>query len=493
MDRRGFIRLAGAGGLVAAGCRAPLPTDALTSLSDGVLRFRASGYVTDGTTGLAGVAVSDGRTVVLSDEDGWYVLHAPTTPKFIVVTTPAAYDSPMDSRGASRHFVPVPSGATDFSADFRLVPKKQGSGRAALLFLADPQVQLPSDVAWLARETLPTVRRTIEAYDGTTRIILGGDLVWESPTLLGEVMNAMAQLDLPVMSLYGNHDRHPSFLGDRQKEWFTDVLGPTYYSFETGDAHCVVLDTVDWLGYDFRGFVDAVQIAWLQADLRLVESGRTVVLLGHIPLGGTRSARLRLDFPPQGFQVSNAEEVRAALDRYVVHSFSGHNHEVEHSMGARFSEHICGAVCGAWWTGSICYDGSPIGFTRVEVIGEEVRWRYVPSEGSEGEALRVYAPGNGVNLTADLVANVWDWDERWRVRWWEDGEPKGLMERRRGLDPLSADLYVGPRNPERNPLIDPIAVDHLFVGRPSGNWSILVVVAEDGNGGRFEARVGRNR
>ena len=79
----------------------------------------------------------------------------------------------------------------------------------------------------------------------------------------------------------------------------------------------------------------------------------------------------------------------------------------------------------------------------------------------------------------EVVANLWDWDERWQVRWLQDGTPKGAMERRLATDPLSEELYRGRSRPSRRPCVDPVPTGHLFFARPAPGARRVVVEATD--------------
>ncbi len=57
------------------------------------------------------------------------------------------------------------------------------------------------------------------------------------------------------------------------------------------------------------------------------------------------------------------------LEPFNAHLISGHTHENEHVFEGGIHEHIHGAVCGAWWSGPICYDGTPNGYGVYEIKG----------------------------------------------------------------------------------------------------------------------------
>jgi hypothetical protein len=154
-------------------------------------------------------------------------------------------------------------------------------------------------------------------------------------------------------------------------------------------------------------------------------------------------------------------------------------HESEHVMDGGAHIHVCGAVCGAWWTGPVCGDGTPKGYGVYEIKGSDVRWRYKSTGFAPDHQLVVHAPGSDPAIPESIVANVWDYDPSWTVVWYEDGERKGKMEMRRGMDPGAAKLYAGGSLPARHTWVDPYVTDHLFHARPSGPGKKIVVEATD--------------
>ena len=146
---------------------------------------------------------------------------------------------------------------------------------------------------------------------------------------------------------------------------------------------------------------------------------------------------------------------------------------------------MTGAVCGAWWSGPICHDGTPNGYCVYTVRGEEVTWRYKATGQPDDHQMRLHlsggdpaAPG-APSSPGELVANIWNWDPEWTVRWFADGEPRGAMPRQRGFDPLSAELHTGPDLPPRRTWVEPVPTDHIFRARLTGDESVIVVEATD--------------
>jgi hypothetical protein len=150
---------------------------------------------------------------------------------------------------------------------------------------------------------------------------------------------------------------------------------------------------------------------------------------------------------------------------------------------------VSGTVCGAWWSGPICGDGTPSGYSVYEVNGESVSWRYQATGRDPGYQLRVYPRGADPKAPDEIVANVWDWDPEWTVVWYEGGDRRGTMARRRGLDPFSVKLHTGPDLPPRRPWVEPYITGHLFYAPVSENARDVRVEATDRFGRVYSAKL----
>ena len=79
-----------------------------------------------------------------------------------------------------------------------------------------------------------------------------------------------------------------------------------------------------------------------------------------------------------------------------------------------------------------------------EVNGSDIQWYYKSTGKPKEHQLRVYGRGSNKEKPDEILANVWNWDKSWKIEWWEDGQPRGLMQQRIGLDPWAVELYSGP-------------------------------------------------
>ena len=183
------------------------------------------------------------------------------------------------------------------------------------------------------------------------------------------------------------------------------------------------------------------------------------------------------------------QELNRLLEPFDAPILTGHTHENEHDFEQGTHEHVSGAVCGGWWSGPICWDGTPSGYSIYEIRGEQVTWRYKATGQAADHQLRVYPRGVDAGAPDEIVANVWNWDPEWTVLWYEDGAPRGPMARRIGLDPLSVQLHSGPELPSHRPWVDPRPTGHMFYAPVSAGARQVTVEATDRFGRTYTARL----
>jgi hypothetical protein len=248
----------------------------------------------------------------------------------------------------------------------------------------------------------------------------------------------------------------------------------------------VVLDDVFFIGTakKYIGYITETQLRWLEKDLQLVKPGSTVVVSLHIPTntGAVKRNKIVEEF---GGTVSNRKQLYKLLAPYKVHIMSGHTHFSESWEEGNIMEHNHGTVCGAWWTGPICGDGTPAGYGVYEVDGDAVKWYYKSTGKPKEHQLRIYDRGRLADVPDDVIANVWNWDAAWKVEWLEDGQLKGAMQQKVIYDPWAVELYAGPELPKKHKFVEPTLADHLFVATPSKSAKKITVKATDRFGAVF--------
>lgn len=485
MQRRDFIRQSTLAA-IAAGVPSQLLADPYASAAPRASRshvVRVRGRVTSDGRGIPGVAVSDGLSIVTTDRAGRFTLIAERAQPFVFVSTPAGHETPRSATGTAAFYrrIAADASAEMRDADFHLVRERGNDANHAFLILADTQTQDAFEMGRLHRETVPDVAATVGGLgDQPVFGVACGDIMYDDLTLYPEYERAVRRMGAPFYQVVGNHDILFNVAGDESSAaTFERHFGPTYYSFDRGEVHYVVLDDVFWHGKGYLGYVGEQQQRWLRADLARIERGRTVVVFLHIPVLSTQEQRRTGGQPSLGNSVTNRDAVYRLFEGYDVYVLSGHTHEHERHRDGGVRHHVHGTVCGAWWSGDICHDGTPNGYAIYEVRGRELRWRYKATGQPSDHQMRLYAPGSDPTAPSDFVANIWDADHSWTVMWFEDGSPRGLMSRRLGFDPRAVSEHTGPDKPPRRQWVEPMRTNHLYYAAVSPTAREIRVAATD--------------
>ncbi len=466
MNRRIFL---GRLGLLATGMVVSLKSKAFNSLRHG---GNISGVVTDGKNPIADVVLSDGFAVVKTDANGRYTIQLNDKSEFLFLSTPSGYDFKTDVGHVNRQYENL--GARN-EINFKLTKLKQNDDKHHFVIWADPQVKNKKDVAQMMETSVPDVKRLLKEI-GSKELVHGigvGDLVWDNLPLFEDYNKAVEQMGIPFFQCLGNHDMDYRQGGDETSDrTFKKYYGPTYYSFNRGKAHYIVLDDVRYLGEErkYDGYITEEQLAWMEKDLQHVPKDNLVIINAHIPIHNS---------------VKNNEAFYKILKSFTnVHVMSGHTHYNRNVIRDGVFEHNHGAVCGAWWTGPICSDGTPRGYGVYEVTGKQLKWYY------KGTGLdREYQVSIDVERLIGnnrVIANVWNHDPEWKVECFLDGILTP-MEMMKGFDPESVRLYLGDKLPASRPFAEPTRTEHLFMTHCSSSVKTVKIVATDRFGEQFTA------
>jgi hypothetical protein len=419
---------------------------------------RLTGRVLSSGKALQGVVVSDGYAVVATDKKGRYAFEVHPDARHVFVSTPSGFAF-QNEAGISRHY----SAISDTNIDFNLTRLHKDDNEHQFVIWADPQVKNAKDVQKMMSQSVPDVQKFVAAA-GPGSLIHGitvGDIVWDELDLYPEYNKAVAQIGVPFFQCLGNHDMDYTNAGDETSDaTFKKYYGPTYYSFNRGQVHYVVMDDVRYLGQDrkYDGYISQNQLDWLKKDLEFVPKEKLIVLCVHIPVHSG---------------VKNNSDLYAILADRNVHIMSGHTHYLRNVVKGNIYEHNHGTVCGAWWTGSICEDGTPNGYGIYKVKGNSLEWHYQSTGMQADHQMKIYIENEGENKRA--MVNIWNYDPEWKTEYWVDGVLKGALEQSPGKDPLALATLQGPDLPKPRGFAEPKTTDHLFKSLlPAGAREIKV-------------------
>ena len=402
------------------------------------------GKVTCGGKGIQGVTVTDGRQCVQTDASGKYAIPTLGDHPFVYISTPSGYLT--DRKGSLPSFYLPVDYSRKQSYDFVL--KKNPKGDLSHVFIVQSDIQVTSkEELSIYQQVVDDCKQLLSSYQSTE--VFGvdcGDIVGDHPELYPDYLQRVNQLDIPIYRGIGNHDmNYDGRTHETSYQTFEKTFGPTYYSFNKGNAHYIIVDNTFFIGRDYfyMGYLDEKTFSWLEQDLAFVPEGSLVFLIMHIPSRKKEKQEAFLyNYDHMGDQMINADALHRMLKPYNAHLITGHTH---YNHNVVFSEHLMehntAAVCGTWWKSDICLDGTPRGYGVYTVNGNDVEWYYKSSGYPKEFQFRTYPVGASEDYPLEMIANVWNWDKRWKVEWLEDGRLMGTMTPYTGIDPPSVSGY----------------------------------------------------
>ena len=463
----------------------------LSTAASGTLEVRQiSGCVSSQGRGLAGVAVTDGSNIVLTDSMGRYSLATLSLSQFVYITTPSGYDVPVASGSIPQFYHTLTS--SDSIYDFHLTPSATDDNRHAFVVHTDVQVTSKADVALFAGQIVPDTRQTLQRLAAEGYKVFGtdcGDIVGDTPSLFDDYIRACQVLDTPFFRIIGNHDMDywgRSF--ETSYRTFSSLFGPTHYSFNCGKAHYIFINDNFYTGFgiNYIGYIPESTLRWLEQDLNLLPKDSPVFVFMHIPTAESTD----LDHASFNYDwLANVRQFHYMFKDFDTHIVSGHTHfNMNLEFNSHLYEHVTAAVCGTWWRTEECMDGTPRGYGVFTVDGERVSWQYKSAGYPSTYQLRAYTPGSAAEYPDEVVANVWNYDSRWRVELLEDGKPTATMKQYTGFDPVSH-AHCSDKKVVLYDWISPITNPHMFHARPKNPAAKLQVHATDRFGNVFIADV----
>lgn len=440
--------------------------------------------------GIEGVVVTDGYNFAQTDSEGNYTMELDGRARHIYISTPAGYL--VENKGSiPQFFLPVDEAVREYN--FTLTRNPNDDTKHTFFATADVQVTSKEDIARYAT-IAEDMRQLAESVSGDSFSVDCGDIVGDSPWLYPFYLEVADGAGIPVWRILGNHDMdYHGKCFETSYKTFEKIFAPNYYSMNRGKAHYVFLNNNFYVGreYFYMGYYTEALLEWLERDLSYVPKDALVVIVQHIP---ARLTPNQVPFEYTGYaladQTMNAGALFNLLKEYPKsHIISGHMHfnlNIEHAEGPM--EHNTGSVCGTWWRGDICLDGTPMGYGVYEVDGTDVSWYYKSSGYDKEYQLRAYKPGSKSDQPAAVVANVWNWDSAWSVELYEDGVKTADMTRFEGHDRAAYELCSDKEKVVYS-WISPVPTSHLFCAEPQNPNAKLEVRATDRFGRTYTAEL----
>lgn len=488
--------------------------------------------------GLAGVVVSDGVKVVETDKDGVYQFNSAKKWGYVFISIPKGYE--VSSEGVLPQFHATLTEKADKAErhDFNLVKVNQEKYR--VYFLGDMHLAARTNDLNQFDNCMKEVKADIMDDDVKSYVITLGDMTWDLywysnkyyfPQYLNSVNSYFKNAAKQVQFFHtiGNHDHDMSKAGDFDTviEYVKDIA-PTYYSFNIGDVHYIVLDDILCTNVggdpyatpkpvrDYEDEITAEQLKWLEKDLSFVSKTTPVIVTSHAPVYAKETKK-----NVNTYYLKNSETLISKFKDYKVDFVTGHTHvlynvDKKSPDGIGIYEHNAGAVCASWWWSGyltpgihICTDGAPGGYSVWDINGTDKKWRYKGTGRDANEQFRSYdlnnvwftvekdAPKVPAALKSDfekytkaypknsdneVLINIWNWDPNWKIEIKENGKTLSCP-RVKGYDPLHIAALTAKRfnNPDIKEVPAFITKEnyHMFKVKASSATSTIDIKVTD--------------
>lgn len=511
------------------------------------------GYVRCGTTAMAGVAVSDGDTVVVTDSDGHYAFDSKKRNGYVFCSIPRGYEATLSDGFRPQFWHAFRSPYNTILTEYiNFALKAVQNDDYTLIIGADSHLaNRTDDLNQFKNGYMVRIREEKEAAPGRIYSMILGDLTWDNYWYqrnfnLQNFMNTCRDYKYPVplFPVIGNHDNDGGVPAGENCDFLSSapwrtIVCPNYYSFNLGRVHYVVLDDIFYKNENtggsyntgivgsrnYNAYITEDQINWLRQDLALADPQEPLVLALHIPIWCVRKNTTFETYA--GLSGDQSEEIAQMVkDFREVHIITGHTHynvNAHPSNHRNIMEHNIAAICATWWwTGKltnhqVCKDGSPGGYALWNVNGDCIKWKYHSIEkngnlqmriydmntvkeyfATNEDALKMHAGNSSRTQYGDfsrntVLVNVFAYDNDWKVEAFE-GKRKRTVTRIVNEDPFHTIAYDVPRYAEANSYtVDFITckTTHLFSFSTTSSISPVTVRVTDSFGNVYAQTVQR--
>ena len=481
------------------------------------------GVVSCNGSGLKGVRVSDGYSIVETDADGVYNISSKKENGYVFITIPSGYEVKLSTFVPQFYQFTTASSSTAERHDFEVFEAGDQTNHTMLL-LGDMHLAggKQNDLTQFGKFTSEISSYVSSHSSEKVYAITLGDMIWDAywydkNYCFDQYITTMSTVkNLPIFHTIGNHDydMKTSVDGSTAGWWAVDFdtatkyrksLGPTYYSMDIGKVHYIVLDNIFTKNTtggtsDDRHYAEMVytdNLNWLKKDLSYVSKSTPIVVTMHAALYNQSG----------GNSLENATELINCFSGFSeVRVITGHTHKMWTVDSSNIHEHNSGAVCAAWWWAGYYYpelnlaqDGAPAGYRIMDVKGTSLSSYFKGTQRDKTYQFRTY-DRNCISITEtpyastyggydavksdnEVLINVWDYNKNWKVEVTENG--KALSVTNSTLyDPLYILTYYAKRytSTVSSQFAAPFKTNHMFSVKASSADSTLEIKVTDDEG-----------
>ena len=515
---------------------------------------------------LVGVVVSDGYQVVKTDKRGVYNISSQKQTGYVFISIPSGYEAITEGADVVPQLWAVLTSEPQTAERHNFNLRAVDNDRHVIAAVADIHIaNHHNDLSNFRDIFVPQLKAEIEQYRQqgipVYTLCMGDssfDTYWYDYLYdITDFRKTLSDVNYPTQffNTMGNHDNDGATPCDENTDWnasakYRKAYGPTYYSFNIGKVHYIMLDDQIYLNEPLpnakkgKGLVGArnhitaltrAQLDWLAKDLATVTDKSTPIVIGvHSPIFRYRDymyAPIDCRLPAE----QRDEFVGLFKEFATVHVLSGHTHRNRCCYGrddaaqpdiANFTEHTVAAVSGTRWHTSafggpqIAVTGEPAGCKIFNIDNTDIKWYFKATKFSAQEQFRcfdlngvgeLYRTSGEVRVFLDhfpkrtdyskekfrdkVMIHVWDWANDWKIEVTENGAPLEVT-RQKAENPQYVLAYEVPKrlwmfDLNSSSSKKKIRHPHMFHVTPSSPTSTLEVTVTDCFGNKYHQTMER--
>jgi len=353
------------------------------------LDINNNGRRENGEQGISNIQVSNGKNIALTDSEGNFELDREGI--FIFLTLPQ--DHSMTT--SWYHII------TDKDMSFGLKKdKKKEDQNFSFIHLTDPHITFDEICKEIMKEAVSEINTLQPDF-----VIVTGDMIFEGDKTSIEqargwfdrYLSLINGLNMPVYHTVGNHDvagihykKEYSEENGYYKWLYYSYFGPSYYSFNWDNFHCIVLDPIQFENDKQYFEIPQEQALWLKHDLSFYSEDIPLLIFSHIPLNSW----------------ANKEEILHLFGNRKVRLFAGHWHFDAQitRQGENLLEQITNSLCAGWWKRNSA-DGRLYGYRIFQINGDKIDSFY--REIGQERQIEVINPKSIIPKLDEIIVQVY--------------------------------------------------------------------------------------